>query len=131
MENPGVMSLWIGNFKTKNNLKEYIEIKFDEVGDRIQSEFMNDFGMDFTSYNQDLLEISFRAVSTASLTTLLSGSSYESVILLQFVEHYGEVFSETYDSVIKLYDFEYEGNIEKVKFKDGNLTYLGSVYYEE
>ncbi|GAB6617124.1 hypothetical protein bcgnr5391_27990 [Bacillus cereus] len=43
MEKPGVMSLWIGNFRTKQSLKEYVEIKFDEVGDRIQSKFMRDF----------------------------------------------------------------------------------------
>ena len=87
MENPGVMSLWIGNFRTKQSLKEYVEIKFDEVGDRIQSKFMRDFNID---YNQDLLESTLIEGSTTSLTTLLSGSSYEAEILSQFVEHYGE-----------------------------------------
>ncbi len=69
--------------------------------------------------------------STTSLTTLLSGSSYEAGILSQFVEHYGEELPETYDSVIRLYDFEYDGDIDEVKFKSGNLIYMGSVVYEE
>ncbi|MGE7875272.1 immunity 22 family protein [Bacillus paramycoides] len=131
MENPGVMSLWIGNFRTKQSLKEYVEINFDEVGDRIQSKFMRDFNLDFIDYNQDLLESTLIEDSTTSLTTLLSGSSYETEILSQFVEHYGEEFPEIYDSVIRLYDFEYDGDIDEVKFKSGNLVYMGSVVYEE
>ncbi|MCU5098323.1 immunity 22 family protein [Bacillus wiedmannii] len=131
MENPGVMSLWIGNFRTKQSLKEYVEIKFDEVGDRTQSKFMRDFNLDFIDYNQDLLESTLIDDSTTSLTTLLSGSSYETEILSQFVEHYGEELPEIYDSVIRLYDFEYDGDIDEVKFKSGNLIYMGSVVYEE
>ncbi|MGG0763461.1 immunity 22 family protein [Bacillus paramycoides] len=131
MENPGVMSLWIGNFRTKQSLKEYVEIKLDEVGDRIQSKFMRDFNLDFIDYNQDLLESTLIEDSTTSLTTLLSGSSYETEILSQLVEHYGEEFPEIYDSVIRLYDFEYDGDIDEVKFKSGNLIYMGSVVYEE
>lgn len=131
MENPGVMSLWIGNFRTKQSLKEYVEIKFDEVGDRTQSKFMRDFNLDFIDYNQDLLESTLIGDSTTSLTTLLSGSSYETEILSQFVEHYGEELPEIYDSVIRLYDFEYDGDIDEVKFKSRNLIYMGSVVYEE
>ncbi|PEN42770.1 immunity 22 family protein [Bacillus wiedmannii] len=131
MENPGVMSLWIGNFRTKQSLKEYVEIKFDEVGDRTQSKFMRDFNLDFIDYNQDLLESTLIDDSTTSLTTFLSGSSYETEILSQFVEHYGEELPEIYDSVIRLYDFEYDGDIDEVKFKSGNLIYMGSVVYEE
>ena len=85
----------------------------------------------FTNYNQDLLEISFSKVPTASLTTLLSGSSYESEILLQFVEQHGEELPVIYDSVIKLYDFKYAGARDEVKFKNGNSTYMGAVFYEE
>ncbi|HDR6297903.1 TPA: immunity 22 family protein [Bacillus thuringiensis] len=131
MENLGVMSLWIGNFRTKQSLKEYVEIKFDEVGDRTQSKFMRDFNLDFIDYNQDLLESTLIEDSTTSLTTLLSGSSYETEILSQFSEHYGEELPEIYDSVIRLYDFEYDGDIDEVKFKSGDLIYMGSVVYEE
>ncbi|WP_239694007.1 immunity 22 family protein [Bacillus cereus] len=87
MENPGVMSLWIGNFRTKQSLKEYVEIKFDEVGDRTQSKFMRDFNIDFIDYNQNLLESTLIEGFTTSLIPLLSGSSYEAEILSQFVEH--------------------------------------------
>ncbi|WP_090920228.1 MULTISPECIES: immunity 22 family protein [unclassified Bacillus (in: firmicutes)] len=131
MGNSGVMSLWIGNFRTKQNLKDYVEMKFDEVGNRIPSQFMRDFNLDFINYNQDLLESTFIEDSVTSLALLLSGSSYEADILPQFVEHYGEELSESYNSVIRLYDFEYDGEVDKTKFKSGNLIYRGSVVYEE
>lgn len=130
MENPGVMSLWLGNFRTKQSLKKYVEIKFDEMGDRIQSQFMKDFNIDFVEYNQDLLECTLIENSNSSLATLLGGSSYETEVLSQFMEHYGEELPETYDSVIRLFDFEYGGNIDEVKFKSGQLIYMGSVVYE-
>ncbi|MGG2016497.1 immunity 22 family protein [Bacillus sp. S10(2024)] len=131
MENPDVMSLWIGNFKTKQNLKEYVEIKFDKVGDGIPSQFMRDFHLDFIEYNQDLLESTFIGDSTTSLALLLRGSSYEADILPQFVEHYGVELLESYNSAIRLYDFEYDEEIDETKFKSGNLIYMGSVVYEE
>ena len=127
MENPGVMSLWIGNFRTKQNLKEYVEIKFDEVGDRIPSQFMRDFHLDFIEYNQDLLESTFIEDCTTSLALLLRGSSYEADILPQFVEQ----LPEGYNSAIRLYDFEYDEEVDETKFKSGNLIYMGSIVYEE
>lgn len=56
MENSGVVSLWFGNCSNKDTLSKYIEIKYDDKGDRIPSSFMNDFQIDFTEYNHNLLE---------------------------------------------------------------------------
>lgn len=65
--------------------------------------------------------------STTSLTTLLSDSSYKAEFLSQFVKCYRGEFPETYDSVIRLYDFEYDGDIDEVKFKSVEAAVYKSI----
>ena len=91
---------------------------------------MRDLNIDFIDYSQDLLESTLIEDSTTSLTTLLSDSSYKAEFLSQFVKCYRGEFPETYDSVIRLYNFEYDGDIDEVKFKSGNLIYMEAVVYE-
>ena len=92
---------------------------------------MRDFNLDFIDYNQDLLESTLIEDSTTSLTTLLSGSSYETEILSQFVEHYGKNCQKSMILLLDYMIFEYDGDIDEVKFISGNLIHMGSVVYEE
>ncbi|MGM0923926.1 MAG: immunity 22 family protein [Bacillota bacterium] len=131
MENPGVLSLWLGNFPTEDELKQYVELKFNKLGDRISSKFMQDFNIDFVDYNQDLLERTFINHSTKSLKVLLKGSSYEDKLLPQLIEHYGESIKENFNSVIRLYDFEYNEVVDEVKSANKNILFMGAVTYEE
>ncbi|WP_439744683.1 immunity 22 family protein [Bacillus pseudomycoides] len=128
MENPGVISLWLGNFKSKEMLQKYVEIKFDEQGDRIPSQFMRDFQIDFINYNEDLLEITFIDISTTSLQLLLEGASYYEKIISQFTDYYGERMLESYNAVIRVYDFEYS---EANAVENRNIVFAGAVVYEE
>ena len=91
---------------------------------------MRDLNIDFIDYSQGLLESTLIEDSTTSLTTLFSDSSYKAEFLSQFVKCYRGEFPETYDSVIRLYDFEYDGDIDEVKFKSGNLIYMEAVVYK-
>ncbi|MDM5186409.1 immunity 22 family protein [Bacillus sp. DX4.1] len=132
MENPGVMSLWLGNFKSKEMLQKYVEIKFDEQGDRIPSQFMRDFHIDFIDYNEDLLERTFIDISTASLQLLLEGASYNEIVVSQFIEHYGEHMLESYNAVIRVYDFEHNEAVEEANVVgNGHIVFAGAVVYEE
>ncbi|PDY46417.1 hypothetical protein COL30_21120 [Bacillus pseudomycoides] len=122
------MSLWLGNFKSKEMLQKYVEIKFDEQGDRILSQFMRDFQIDFIDYNEDLLEITFIDISTTSLQLLLEGASYYEKIISQFTDYYGERMLESYNAVIRVYDFEYS---EANAVENRNIVFAGAVVYEE
>ncbi|PGC34469.1 hypothetical protein COM11_01360 [Bacillus pseudomycoides] len=122
------MSLWLGNFKSKEMLQKYVEIKFDEQGDRILSQFMRDFQIDFIDYNEDLLEITFIDISTTSLQLLLEGASYYEKIISQFTDYYGERMLESYNAVIRVYDFEYS---EANAVENRNIVFAGTVVYEE
>ncbi len=128
IENLGVMSLWLGNFKSKEILQEYVKIQFDEQGDRIPSQFMRDFHIDFVDYNEDLLEITFIDISTTYIQLLLDGASYYEKITSQFTDYYGERMLESYNAVIRVYDAEYS---EVNPVENRRVVFAGAVVYEE
>lgn len=130
-ENPGAVSIWFGNCKSQDDLKKYIEIKYDEHEDRVKSRFMTDFNLDFLEYNQDLLEYTYRETSTSSLSELLKNASYSKVLLRELVGFYGDELTEKYNIAIRLYDYEYEEEIESALLDSNNITFIGSVIYEE
>lgn len=123
--------MWLGNFSTEDELKQYVEIKFNKLGDRISSKFMQDFKIDFVDYNQDLLESTFINHTTKSLKVFLKGSSFEDKILPQFIDYYGETIEGNFNSVIRLYDFEYNEVVDEVKSANKNNVFMGAVTYEE
>ncbi|MED1060037.1 immunity 22 family protein [Bacillus mycoides] len=131
MESPGAVSLWFGNCTSKMVLRKYVEIKYDNEGNRIPSRFMTDFQIDFIEYNQDLLECTYNEHVTSSLSELLQNASYSESIISELIDFYGENLEEQYNIVIRLYDFEYEEFVEEAKLDGRNLKYMGSVIYED
>lgn len=131
MNNPGAVSIWLGNCRSEDSLREYVNIKFDVNGDRIPSRFMTDFKIYFMEYNQDLLECTYSESQTSSLSELLKNASYSETIINKLIEFYGNELSEQYNAAIRLYDFEYEEVVEKAILDFHTLTFIGSVMYEE
>lgn len=91
---------------------------------------MTDFQIDFIEYNQDLLECTYNHV-TSSLSELLQNASYSQSIISELIEFYGENLEEQYNTIIRLYDFEYEELVEEAKLDGRSLKYMGSVIYED
>ncbi|MEO3945004.1 immunity 22 family protein [Gorillibacterium sp. CAU 1737] len=131
MNNPGAVSVWLGNCKSENILRDYVDIKFDNNGNRIPSKFMNDFSLDFINYNQDLLEWTFVETATSSLSKLLNNASYSDAIISELIDFYGDELSDEYNVAIRLYDFEYEEAVEEAMLDGKKLSFIGSVMYEE
>ncbi|MBH0156651.1 immunity 22 family protein [Fictibacillus sp. 5RED26] len=131
MENLGAVSLWFGNCSTEDLLRKYVEIKYDNKGDRIPSSFMNDFKIDFLEYNQDLFECTYNEYPTSSFSELLKNASYSDELISKLKDFYGESSEKKYNIVIRLYDFEYEELVEEAKLDGRNLKYMESVIYED
>ncbi|NPC91705.1 hypothetical protein HOO54_05500 [Bacillus sp. WMMC1349] len=131
MESPGSVSVWIGNCNDVDIFKKYVDIKYDENGDRIESIFMTDFKIDFIEYNQELLECIFSQYSSSSLSELLKNASYSHLIIHELESFYSQVLSEYYNVAILLYDFEYSDIVSEGKLAGNKLFFIGSVMYEE
>lgn len=124
MEKEGFVSLFIGNSKSYKDLQNYILNSYTEDGDLLPSEFEKDFNIDY--YNEDFREVEFYDEPSNDLRVLLEGFSYDEEIIPKFIELCGERLNQEVNSVILLYNFQYNGHInEKNQFR-----FLGTVQYK-
>lgn len=124
MEKEGFVSLFIGNSKSYKDLQNYILNSYTEDGDLLPSEFEKDFNIDY--YNEDFREVEFYDEPSDDLRVLLEGFSYDEEIIPKFIELCGERLNQEVNSVILLYNFQYNGHVnEKNQFR-----FLGTVQYK-
>ena len=131
MDNPGAVSVWLGNCSSEELVREYLDIKYDEHGDRIPSKFMVDFKINFIDLDEDLIEYSYKNSPISSLRQLLKDASDSERMINEFEEFYGAELTEEYNISIRIYDFEYEEIVDETIFDGRILRYIGSVICEE
>jgi hypothetical protein len=124
MEKEGFVSLFIGNSKSYKYLQNYILNSYTEDGDLLPSEFEKDFNIDY--YNEDFREVEFYDEPSNDLRVLLEGFSYDEEIIPKFMELCGERLNQEANSVILLYNFQYNGNVNK----KSQFRFLGTVQYK-
>ncbi|WNF34865.1 immunity 22 family protein [Aeribacillus composti] len=95
-----------------------------EDGDLLPSEFEKDFNIDY--YNEDFRKVEFYDEPSNDCRVLLEGFSYDEEIIPKFIEFCGDCLNQEANSVLLLYNFQYNGNInEKHQFR-----FLGAVQYK-
>ncbi|MDQ0224445.1 immunity 22 family protein [Metabacillus niabensis] len=118
------VSIWIGNFGSKEELMNYTNIKYTEDGDSISSVFEKDFNLEY--YDHDLVEKKWISKSTNSVKDLLDGFSYSD----QFLEQFNTInFSEEFNAAILIYNLEYDAKKIKSKYKNSELKFIGVTQY--
>lgn len=115
----GKTSLWIAKFNSREELNDFMEEKFDK-NDDIYSDFMKSFKIDFI--DNHFQEVDFYS-DLKLKQDVFDGFSY----VESFIENIPNENWENYNSVILLYNFEYD---EKVK-QNGNVKFIGSFDYLE
>ena len=125
MQKEGKVSLWLGNFSDEESFREFMEIKYTNDGDSIQSEFKKQFKIEY--YDIDFSEVDYMEEQSNDLKVLLEGLSNDYEIIPKFKEKYS---GNMYNSIVLLYDFEYDNNIN---YKNGNniLEFIGCVDYSK
>lgn len=114
------VSLWLGKFSTSDEFSEYVETDFSEDGDYIKSKFQEDFGI--MEYNLDFMEKDWLSDYCDDLESLLSGFSYDYQIIPEFQKIICKEKLINYNSILLLYDFEYEKGIS-----NNFMDYIGCV----
>ena len=136
-EKDGYLALWLGNTLSKESLLRYLEIDYGEDNEDdldIDDIYAVDFemGRDFNImwYDEDKLEFSHKG--NMESWDLLEGHSFIESILPCLKKDYQDVMNGTYNSVIILYDFQYDGHIKEVKNDQyGFFKYIGSFEYSD
>lgn len=117
-----IVSLWLGNFEDEEALEAYLEID-DEDDDDAISQFEEDFALDY--YDEDCREISWHESKEKSLETLLGDHSYSDQILAKI-----KAKIKPYNSVILLYNYDFDEEIKKAHGKKYKIEYIGKAEYE-
>ncbi|MDH7913736.1 immunity 22 family protein [Winogradskyella sp. SYSU M77433] len=116
MEKEGKVSIWVGKFNSEEALKEYVQEVFDEEGDSTSS-FMNDFNIDYI--DPQFQEVDFNDQNN-DLFQKINGFSYAESFINQL-----PILSEGINSVICLYNFQFNNGIRKSEV----LKYIGTYDY--
>lgn len=126
MQKQGKVSLWLGNFSDEESFREFVEIKYTDDGDSIPSKFKEQFKIEY--YDIDFSEVDYMEEQSNNLEVLLEGFSNDYEIIPKLKEKYDE---HMYNSIVLLYDFEYDAN--KINYKNENniLDFIGCVDYSK
>lgn len=118
------VSVWIGNFESNDELMNYTNIEYTEDGDSISSIFEKIFNLDY--YDRDLVEKKRISQPTNNVKELLKGFSYSD----QFIKQFDIVNQEKeFNAAILVYNFEYDAQKTKIKYKNSELEFIGIAQY--
>ncbi|SHJ56724.1 Immunity protein 22 [Clostridium amylolyticum] len=129
MEREGYVSLWIGNIKTDDELLEYVELVYTDAGDWLPSQFLKDFNIDIDDFDDDCIERVCLEQNVTSITELISGCSYEDIVIPRYEKITDGVSIVKCNSGILLYNFQYDGNVKSINNKDYEFKFISSVEY--
>ena len=127
MESENTVSIWIGNFADQSQLDHYLQIRYDEDGEAVPSQFLIDNGIDLDDIDDDLIEAEFYDVEHSNLEQMIKGASYDQTILRNLkLERISTVISPS-NTIILLYNYHYSANVVARE----NTRFIGTVRYNE
>ncbi|MEA1011649.1 MULTISPECIES: immunity 22 family protein [Bacillus cereus group] len=109
MEVHGMVSIWLGNMKTQDQLDVYMEVTYDEEGDSIPSRFFVDFNIDMIDVDEDFIEKEVLEEASDDISVLLTGCSYDDKILSRIKEEVK--LKKSYYSIVLIYNFQYDNAV--------------------
>ncbi|MED0981724.1 immunity 22 family protein [Bacillus paramycoides] len=109
MEVHGMVSIWLGNMKTQDQLDAYMDVTYDEEGDSIPAKFFIDFNIDMIDVDDDFIEKEVLEETSDDISVLLAGCSYDDEILSRIKE--GVKLGKPYNSIVLIYNFQYDNSV--------------------
>lgn len=125
METHGMVSIWLGNIKTQNELEKYVNLTYGDDGESVPSKFFVDFNIDMDETDEDFIEKAVLVEKSDNISALLEGCSYEETILPK-IRNYVKL-DKLYNAVILIYNFEHQNLV--TSFED--FDYITSTSYQQ
>ena len=109
MEVHGMVSIWLGNMKTQDQLDTYTDVTYDEEGDAIPARFFADFNIEMIDVDEDFIEKEVLEEASDDISMLLTGCSYDDKILSRIKEVVK--VKKSYNSIVLIYNFQYDNSV--------------------
>ncbi len=126
METENTVSIWIGNFATKLDLDEFINLKYDEEGEVVPSLFYNQYNIDIDDIDDYLIEKEVFETSFTNLFDMLKGASYDNVIINNLKQKGINPNIEPNNTLILIYNYQFDSNI----LRTINTEFIATVKYK-
>lgn len=128
MEKINYVSIWLARFDCYEELREYIQEVYTDDGDQ-ESQFMKDFMINY--YDEDFREADFLEEGSSSFSELLKDYSYYKSIISNYTNCKSDKLKRAYNSVILLYDYKYEGEVNKKEYSNKIIEFIGGTEYDK
>ncbi|OFD56164.1 hypothetical protein BWGOE4_32310 [Bacillus mycoides] len=109
MEVHGMVSIWLGNMQTQDQLDVYTDATYDEEGNSIPARFFVDFNIDMIDVDEDFIEKEVLEEASDDISVLLTGCSYDDKILSRIKEEVK--LKKFYNSIVLIYNFQYDNAV--------------------
>ena len=127
MREEGFVSLWLGVAPTADDLEQYVALTYNEDGELVPSQFMEDF--ELPRWEEACREAELLGEVGDSVAEVLSGFSYDSQLIEQFQRMLGESLTSPVNAAVLLYNFNHQS--PTVTQSDGaiQLRFVGVAKY--
>ena len=110
METENTVSIWIGNFATKLDLDEFINLKYDEEGEVVPSLFYNQYNIDIDDIDDYLIEKEVFETSFTNLFDMLKEASYNNIVVNNLKQKGINPNIEPNNALILIYNYQFDSN---------------------
>ena len=125
METENTVSIWIGNFDTKLDLDEFINLKYDDEGEVVPSVFYNQYNIDIDDIDDYLIEKEVLETSFTNLFDMLKGASYDNIIVNNLKQKGINPNIAPNNTVILIYNYQFDSNV----IRTINTEFIATVKY--
>lgn len=125
METENTVSIWIGNFDTKLDLDEFIDLKYDDEGEVVPSLFYNQYKIDIDDIDDYLIEKEVFETSFTNLFDMLKGASYDNIIVNNLKQKGINPNIAPNNTVILIYNYQFDSNV----IRTINTEFIATVKY--
>jgi hypothetical protein len=126
METENTVSIWIGNFATKLDLDEFINLKYDEEGEVVPSLFYNQYNIDIDDIDDYLIEKEVFETSFTNLFDMLKEASYNNIIVNNLKQKGINPNIEPNNALILIYNYQFDSNT----LRTINTEFIATVEYK-
>ena len=126
METENTVSIWIGNFATKLDLDEFINLKYDEEGEVVPSLFYNQYNIDIDDIDDYLIEKEVFEISFTNLFDMLKEASYNNIIVNNLKQKGINPNFEPNNALILIYNYQFDSNT----LRTINTEFIATVEYK-
>ena len=126
METENTVSIWIGNFATKLDLDEFINLKYDEEGEVVPSLFYNQYNIDIDDIDDYLIEKEVFETSFTNLFDMLKEASYNNIIVNNLKQKGINPNIEPNNALILIYNYKFDSNT----LRTINTEFIATVEYK-